>query len=130
VAVVVGHVVDEHAEIAERLRGVPDRQLHCRDVGDVCLPEPRTRVAVILDPFHERLRRGFRDVDERDQRALSREGFGETAAYPRAPTGDEHAASAQRRVAGSARQGGGGIATIDWHPLKPLESAGTIICPR
>jgi hypothetical protein len=39
-------------------------------------------VPVFFDPVYERLGSGFRDVDERDERALSREGFGETTAYP------------------------------------------------
>mgnify|MGYP003694424661 CR=1 FL=1 len=75
-AVVAGHVINEYVEVADGLGGVADGGLQRRDIGDVGLAIPGARQARLFDLSDQFLRGRFGVVDERDQRALSRECLG------------------------------------------------------
>jgi len=94
-AVVIGHVINEYMEVADRPGSVADSALQRGYIGNIGLAVPGPGQSRFFDPLHQFLGRPLGVVDEGDQRALSRKCLGHASANPGATAGNEHTAPAQ-----------------------------------
>ena len=103
---VMGRIVDEHADRA-KLRGRGgNRRLHGRNVAQIAGDEHRRRMPRGHHARHQRTGRRLLDIDKRHLRTLGREMRHMGGTDAGGPAGDEHTLAAQARIGRVVRMHG------------------------
>ena len=102
-AVVVGHVINEYVEVAQRAGRVADGRLQRRDIGDIRLAIPGARTIPPSRSFCTSACEGASAISTKATSAPCLANASVmTSADARATAGDENTAAAQGRVTGAA----------------------------